>query len=261
MALLEINRDECIGCGDCVEVCPFGSLSLDDEDIVVVDETCTACGACLPECPVEALSLPERKVAEVDLSAYQGVWFWVEQFRGQACSISWEMAGKGRELADELGTTLRKLDFALTRGASVIEMAGDVSHEVTQTAGRQIRHIAKKQGVEILWHGSLTVPMCMPERAEWRDAHDHMTKSVRSAVYAGAKYVDFHACLNIWLELMTYAGRKLTMVFCDHDGNFIGKILLDRRTANHHFYRISKSGICQRLNDIGHYIHGIGQQR
>jgi len=106
LALLEINRDECIGCAACVEVCPFGSLSLDDEVIAVVDETCTACGACLPECPVEALSLPERKIVEVDLSAYQGVWFWVEQFRGQACSISWEMAGKGRELADELGTTL-----------------------------------------------------------------------------------------------------------------------------------------------------------
>jgi len=72
----------------------------------VVDETCTACGACLPECPVEALSLPERKIVEVDLSAYQGVWFWVEQFRGQASPISWEMAGKGRELADKLGTTL-----------------------------------------------------------------------------------------------------------------------------------------------------------
>ncbi len=106
MALLEINRDECTGCGLCIDVCPFGSLSLDDEDIAVVDETCTACGACLPECPVEALSLPEKEVEEVDLSGYRGVWFWVEQFRGQASSISWEMAGKGRELADELGTTL-----------------------------------------------------------------------------------------------------------------------------------------------------------
>ena len=106
MALLEINRDECTGCGACVEVCPFGSLILDDEDIAVVDETCTACGACLPEGPVEALSLPETKVEEVDLSGYRGVWFWVEQFRGQAGSISWEMAGKGRELADELGVTL-----------------------------------------------------------------------------------------------------------------------------------------------------------
>ncbi len=136
---------------------------------------------------------------------------------------------------EELSTTIRKLDFALTRGTSVIEIAGDVSHEVTETAGRQIRYIAKKQGIEILWHGSLTVPMCMPERTEWRDAQDHMIKSVRSAVYAGAKYVDFHACLNVWLELMTYAGRKLTLVFCDHEGNFIGKILKENKDLRNWF--------------------------
>ena len=107
MALLEINRKECIGCGACVAACPFGSLSLDSENIAVVSETCTACGACIPECPVEALSLPEVKKAEVeDISAYRGVWVWVEQFQGEAGSISWEMAGQGRKLADQLGTTL-----------------------------------------------------------------------------------------------------------------------------------------------------------
>jgi len=127
--------------------------------------------------------------------------------------------------SEELATTVRKLGFALTRGTSAIEIAGDVPHEVTETDGKEIRYIAKKQGIDILWHGSLTVPMCMPERGEYRDAQDHINKSVRSAVFAGAKYIDFHACLNIWLELMTYAGRKLTMVFCDHDGNFISKIL------------------------------------
>lgn len=137
--------------------------------------------------------------------------------------------------AEELGTTIRKLDFALTRGASTVEIAGDVAHEVTETEGRQIRHMAKKQGVEVLWHGSLTIPMCMPERAEWRDAHDHMTKSVRSAVHSGAKYVDFHACLNVWLELMTYAGRKLTLVFCDHEGNFIGKVLKENKDLREWF--------------------------
>ena len=35
-----------------------------------------------------------------DLSAYQGVWVWVEQFGGKAQSISWEMMGQGRRLAD-----------------------------------------------------------------------------------------------------------------------------------------------------------------
>lgn len=122
MALLEIDRDECIGCGACVDVCPFGSLSLDEENIAVVDETCTACGACIPECPVEALSLPERAIEEVDLSAYQGVWFWVEQYNGEVHPISWEMAGKGRVLANELGTNLT---------ACVL---GDDSEEIAQQA-------------------------------------------------------------------------------------------------------------------------------
>ncbi len=109
MALLEIDRNLCIGCEACIEACAFGALALDDQGIVVVNDACTACGACVGECPTEALSLPAAQAVPVetpDLSAYQGVWFWVEQFKGQAGSISWEMAGKGRELADQLGVPL-----------------------------------------------------------------------------------------------------------------------------------------------------------
>ncbi|MBN1936141.1 MAG: electron transfer flavoprotein subunit alpha [Anaerolineae bacterium] len=109
MALLEIDRNLCIGCEACIEACAFGALALDDEGIVVVNDACTACGACVGECPTEALSLPAAQAAPAetpDLADYWGVWFWVEQFKGQAGSISWEMAGKGRELADQLGVPL-----------------------------------------------------------------------------------------------------------------------------------------------------------
>ena len=126
---------------------------------------------------------------------------------------------------EELATAVRKLGYGLTRGTSAIEIALDVPHEITDTEGTELRHIAKKQALEVLIHGSLTMPFEVPERGEWRDAHDHMQKSIRSAVFAGGKYVNFHACLNIWLELMTYAGRKLTMTFCDHEGRFISEIL------------------------------------
>ena len=106
MALLTILTDKCIGCGICVEMCPFAALELVD-DIATVNENCTACGACIDECPEFALVLERPESAEeVDLSAYQGVWVWVEQFKGEACSISWEMMGQGRVIANQLGTQL-----------------------------------------------------------------------------------------------------------------------------------------------------------
>ena len=109
MALLEIDRELCIGCEACVEACAFDAIHLDEQELAVANDNCTACGACIDECPVEALRLPGAETPAVvtpDLESYQGVWFWVEQFNGEAGSISWEMAGKGRELADQLGVTL-----------------------------------------------------------------------------------------------------------------------------------------------------------
>ncbi len=127
--------------------------------------------------------------------------------------------------AEELSDSIKKVGYALTRGGAAIELAGDVPHEITETDGKEIRRIAEKQGIDITFHGSLTMAMEMPERVEYRDAQDHLQKSIRSAVFAGAKYVNVHASLNIWLELMTYAGRKLTMVFCDHNGRFFADIM------------------------------------
>ncbi len=145
-------------------------------------------------------------------------------------------AARGEELAE----AVRKLGYGLTRGARSVEIAMDVPHEVTYTDGRVIRQIAKKQGIEVLLHGSLTIPMCIPERSDYRDAQDHMEKSVRSAVYCGARYVDFHSCLNIWLELITYTSRKMTMSFCDHRGHFISQLLKENEKLRKWF--VEKKG-------------------
>jgi electron transfer flavoprotein alpha subunit len=120
MALLQISREDCIGCGACVDICPFGALSLDTEDKVVVNELCTACRACLDVCPADALGLPEvQRGLGSEQDAHQGVWVWVEQFQGQVCPISWEMMGKGRQLADTLSTSLT----ACVLGDGVAEIA------------------------------------------------------------------------------------------------------------------------------------------
>lgn len=45
--------DGCLRLGDCVKVCRFGALSIDEEKgIPVIDaEKCTSCGACVKRCP------------------------------------------------------------------------------------------------------------------------------------------------------------------------------------------------------------------
>jgi len=41
-----------------------------------------------------------------ELKAYKGVWVFIEHERGHAHSVSWELLGEGRKLADQLGSPL-----------------------------------------------------------------------------------------------------------------------------------------------------------
>jgi len=130
----------------------------------------------------------------------------------------------------ELATAIKKIGYVLTRGINTIELPLDLPSEVTFTDAKQIRHIVKKQGIELNIHGDLQIPMDMPERGDWRDAQDRINTSLKSAIYVGATYIDFHASLSIWLESLTHgAGRKLSVSFCDHKGKFISQIFKDSK--------------------------------
>ncbi|MGQ9567709.1 MAG: 4Fe-4S binding protein [Anaerolineae bacterium] len=60
-----VDADLCIGCGDCVERCQFGALSL-VEDVCQVDwRRCLGCGQCVLVCPSGALRLEPRPPEEV----------------------------------------------------------------------------------------------------------------------------------------------------------------------------------------------------
>jgi anaerobic carbon-monoxide dehydrogenase iron sulfur subunit len=58
VGLATIARDDCIGCGVCVEDCPFGVITVDREAGVAVKcDTCDGNPACIPHCPTGVLKL------------------------------------------------------------------------------------------------------------------------------------------------------------------------------------------------------------
>jgi electron transport complex protein RnfB len=52
-----IENELCIGCGECIERCQFGALSLQDHVCVVEYVRCMGCGLCTVACPTGALRL------------------------------------------------------------------------------------------------------------------------------------------------------------------------------------------------------------
>jgi electron transport complex protein RnfB len=72
----------CIGCGECIERCPFGALSLQDQVCVVESMRCMGCGLCAAGCPTGALRLERLPEAEMPLLPLDRR-AWVEQRLGR----------------------------------------------------------------------------------------------------------------------------------------------------------------------------------
>jgi H+/Na+-translocating ferredoxin:NAD+ oxidoreductase subunit B len=60
-----VDQDLCSGCEICIDRCQMAAISMDDEQISVINtDRCIGCGLCVTTCPEEALSLvlkPEDK--------------------------------------------------------------------------------------------------------------------------------------------------------------------------------------------------------
>ncbi|MDW7738442.1 MAG: glycyl-radical enzyme activating protein [Bacillota bacterium] len=67
-AKLVVETRSCIGCASCVTICPEGALSLNDQNMAVIDyNRCNLCRKCLEVCPTGALELIGREVTVDEL--------------------------------------------------------------------------------------------------------------------------------------------------------------------------------------------------
>ena len=132
---ISINPDKCTGCETCVTACPFAAIEMRDGKAYIT-EACTVCGACVDACEFQAIDRTEEAAKPaVDLSAYQGVWVFAEQHKGDIASVSLELLGEGRKLADKrkaklsavfIGSGIKaKAAELVAHGADIVYVADD----------------------------------------------------------------------------------------------------------------------------------------
>ena len=181
-ALAEVIRGACIGCEQCVAVCPADAITMDDERIAVVDaDACVGCKKCVPACPTSAISMvgeapdeaEESQLAPGPASAeprsLPEVWVFVEHTDGRPAAVSWELLGKARELAAPLrgivcAVVLGRQTEPLVResvayGADKVYVVDDpaLSHYRTQPYLHGMARLVEKHQPEILLLGATTM--------------------------------------------------------------------------------------------------------
>lgn len=165
---INILKEVCVGCGLCVNACPFGAISMQDKKAVIDYDKCNLCGACVEPCKFNAIELKtiERKY---DHSAYKNVWVFCEQKKGEVQSIAYELLGEGKKLASKLGGKLcavilgenvkKKTEELFSRGADIVYLVDSpkLAHYQDDPYTKVLVELIRKYKPEVLLSGATII--------------------------------------------------------------------------------------------------------
>ena len=103
MSHMQVDHDLCTLCGECVAACPFDGVTM-ESGVIEFTDSCRLCRLCIKACPTGAIWLDKSEKGPVlDRSKYKDVLVFAEQRQGHIQPVTYELIGKGLELAKALG--------------------------------------------------------------------------------------------------------------------------------------------------------------
>ncbi|MDP6685374.1 MAG: electron transfer flavoprotein subunit alpha, partial [Candidatus Omnitrophota bacterium] len=131
---IKVINEKCTGCTLCIKSCPFAAIKVVEKKAIIDLGKCTLCGACIEVCKFDAIVLTKISPTEIDfpkkIEQYKHVWVFCEQKNGVIQSVSHELLGEGRKLADSLGVDLC--------GVLLGENMKDASHKIIQRGANKV---------------------------------------------------------------------------------------------------------------------------
>jgi len=177
----------CIGCERCLAVCPSDAIEMKDGLAIIDVAKCVGCEQCVSACPASVITMsggeatvapavtkPAPAAAPVaEPAAAAGlvpeVWVFLEHTDNRPANVSWELLGKGKELAQALagrvcsvalGRTTEKLaKEAFAYGADRVYAIDDpvLSHYRTQAYLHGMEKLVHKYRPQIIIFGATTM--------------------------------------------------------------------------------------------------------
>jgi electron transfer flavoprotein alpha subunit len=175
---IKIIAEKCVRCGLCVKACPFGAMSQKErKGVPEIDlMKCTLCGACVESCKFDSIWIKERAASAHDLSLYTDVWVFAEQHDGNIQSITFELLGEGRKLADTLGMKLcavllghniesRSAEL-ISRGADIVYLAdrAELAHFQDESYAAVLVDMVQRHKPSIFLCGASTIGRSLVSR-------------------------------------------------------------------------------------------------
>ena len=210
----EIVLAKCIGCLKCVKACPGKALEIfySKEELELL--ATLADRQQLPETEAD----PEEVARRERLSAYRGVWVFIEQTGGEAARVSWELLGKGAQLATDLGVEL----CAVVLGDGVAHLCGEAfsygAHKAYLMDQPVLQHYRTYPYLDAMCH---LIERYRPEvilmgaTGMGRDLAGAVATRVRTGLTADCTGLDIDDQRTLMQTRPAFGGNIMATIMCD----------------------------------------------